>query len=134
VGIDVLSYLQDRIARSYEEQVWVVAILGAMNGFVISQADKLKTVLNPSVIVWGIRCVTLLGILFVWSRHGVYMFYDRQVKQLVESNPDYIMPQLTLFEIAAREAVAWSGVLLYTLVITGMAYASVRVIRSRRRS
>lgn len=134
MSIDVVNYLQDRIARSYEEQVWAVAILGAMNGFVISQADKLKTVLKPSLIVWGIRCITLLGLLFIWSRHGVYMFYDRQVKHLVASNPDYIMPQLTLFEIGAREAVTWSGVLLYTLVIIGMAYASVRVIRSRRRS
>jgi hypothetical protein len=132
--LDLLGFFQDRMARSYEEQVWAVALVGSMNGFIISQARNLLIALNPRILAWGIYLTALVALAFVWSRHGIFVYYDRLAKQIMADHSPIALPGLTGLEAVARLIVGWSGVALYTLLVIGMTYASLRVLRTYGRN
>ena len=125
--LDLLGFYRDRMAKSYEEQVWAVALVGSMNGFIISQAQTLLRVLNPHTLVWGLYLIALVTLAFIWSRHGIFVYYDRLVKQIMADHSPIPLPSLTGLEAVATKIVGWSGVVLYTLLVIGMTYASLRI-------
>jgi hypothetical protein len=126
---DLLEIFQHRMDTAAAEQVWSVAILGSLNAFVITKATDLRRALTEAQAVWGVRIVTALVCLFIWSRHGVYWFYSRQHDAVIEQTPNSHLSDLTWLETAARLGVIWSGVVLYTAICVGMALASIRALK-----
>ena len=80
---DLLSFFQDRMARAYAEQVWAVLLVGSMNGFVIKEARTLLDALKSALVVWGIRIITGLALLSIWSRHAIFLHYDGLAKRIL---------------------------------------------------
>jgi len=125
---DLLSFFQDRMARAYAEQVWAVLLVGSMNGFVIKEARTLLDALNSALVVWGIRIITGLALLFIWSRHAIFLHYDGLAKQILALHSPAVSTGLSNFQQVAAITVGWSGVALYTLLVVGMAYAALRTL------
>ena len=115
--------------RAAAEQIWSAAILGSLNAFLITYVTKLQRALTGTKAVWGIRVATALVCAFIWSRHGVYWYYSQRHDELINLSPASHLSDLTWFETAARFWVMWSGVLLYTAISIGMAYASIRAFK-----
>ncbi len=124
---DLLEFLQQRMAQAYTEQVWTVAIVAAMCGFVVSKREKLIPWCGARLVSWGVRFAALLAVLFIWSRHGIYVYYNRVAGRLIASHAPVAMPQGNPLLDAAGMAVGWSGVLLYSALVLGSAWAAVRV-------
>lgn len=124
---DLLSFCQERMSQAYVEQVWAVALVGGMCGFVISQAGKLAAALSRRAWSWGVGLAATLALLFVWSRHGIYRFYDAWTRQILSGSPAGGL-RLIGGSQAWRSAVGWSGVALYTLIIAGLTFAALRVL------
>ncbi len=131
---DLLGFFQDRMARAYAEQVWAVALVGSMNGFVINQARTLLEALKPAPMVWGIRIITILTLLFIWSRHAIFLHYDGLAKQILALHSPAVSTGLSNFQQVAAITVGWSGVALYSLLVVGMAYAALRTLRTLEHS
>jgi len=123
---DLVEIFQHRMDAAAAEQVWSVTILGSLNAFVITKAADLVRALGRKKATWGIGVVTALVCVFIWSRHGVYWFYSRKHDALVHLESPSYLSDLTWYETAARFCVMWSGVLLYTAICVGMAFASIR--------
>ena len=131
MDINLLEIFQHRMDTAAKEQVWSVAILGSLNAFVITKASDLRRALTEAEAFWGIVIVTVLVCLFIWSRHGIYWFYSRQHDgNLTNLASRSHLSDLKWFEAAARFCVLWSGVLLYTAICVGMAFASIQVLKS----
>jgi len=128
--IDRLSILQDRMGRSYQEQVWTVAVVGGVNGFVIGQATLLASVLGASAVIAGLSLIGFLALLFLWSRHAIYRHYDGLLRELISQGTDGRFFEFTRIQKLARDLVGWSGILLYSLITLAMTWASIAVIRN----
>jgi hypothetical protein len=122
---DCLSFFQDRIAAAYKEQVWAVALVGGMNAFIASHAGRVAAALKRWHLQAIVATVSVLALGFVWSRHFIFMHYDDCVKGMLAStacgalcSPDPI------YGFAAR----WSGITLYTFIITGLYLFASRTI------
>lgn len=125
---DLVSFAQDRIATAYSEQVWAVALVGAMNVFIANHAKRLLRVFDRWALVLGDAVTSGLALLFIWSRHFIFMHYDRLAKEAVGPTaagslvtPDHVAPFLI-------DVAAWSGVLLYTLVVLGAVAVAIRIL------
>lgn len=128
---DLLSFFQDRMARAYAEQVWAVLLVGSMNGFVIKEARTLLDALKSALVVWGIRIITGLALLFIWSRHAIFLHYDGLAKQILALHSPAVSTGLSNFQQVGAITVGWSGVALYTLLVVGMAYAACRTLKTQ---
>jgi len=126
--IDRLTFLQDRMGRSYQEQVWAVSIVAGMNGLVIGQAKLLASALRPSAIVACLVVISLLALLFVWSRFAIYRHYEALIQKLISSGPDATFFELTAFQKVSKRIVGWSGTILYSVIILALAWASISVV------
>ena len=125
---DVVSFAQDRIATAVSEQLWAVALVGALNAFVASHSEKLLDGFRRSVLIAGIAFTSTLALFFIWSRHLIFMHYDGLAKAaLGASTPGALCPTdrvaPTLVFIAG-----WSGVWLYTLVVLGATIIAIRML------
>ena len=125
---DLVSFAQDRIATALTEQLWAVALVGALNGFIASHSKELLGGFRRSVLVAGVSITSTLALFFIWSRHFIFMHYDGLAKAAIGAAtpgalcpPDRVSP--TLGFIAA-----WSGVFLYSLVVAGAAVVAVRML------
>ncbi len=116
----ILELIQQRMATSYNEQLWTVALVGSMSGFVITQVDRLVASVDYKKIRLGIWIVTSLCVLFILLRHGIYLHYnsiiDKEFSILKE-----LSPTMTFL----RYVVLSSGAILYTSITVGMATAAV---------
>lgn len=128
--VDLLGFFKDRMARAYEEQVWAVALIGAMNGFIISKVRDLVSAIKPSIIILGTYVTTALALLFIWSRHAVFVHYDDLAKRIMDKTASGILGRFYGVTPAASELAGWSGVVLYSLLVIGMTYASICVLKS----
>lgn len=129
MDIDYLAIFQQRMDRAAAEQVWSIAILGPLHAFIIIYATKLRKVLTERQGIWGIRIITVLVCLFIWSRHGIYWYYSRQHDLFANISSLAYLNDLTWYEALARLCVMWSGVFLYTAISVGMAYVSVQAFK-----
>lgn len=124
---DLVSFAQDRIAMAHSEQLWAVALVGAMNAFTASHARLLLGGFRRWMLVSGISVISSLALLFLWSRHFVFMHYDAIAKAELGTagesllRPDRVPPVFV-------SLVAWSGVWLYTLVVVGAAAMAIRML------
>ena len=117
---EILELIQKRMATSYNEQLWAVALVGSMSGFVITQVDRLVASIDYKKIRLGIWIVTALCVLFILLRHGIYLHYnsiiDKEFSILKE-----LSPTMTFLKCVVLS----SGALLYTSITVGMAIAAV---------
>jgi hypothetical protein len=129
---DLLSFFKERMAQAYAEQIWAVALMGSMNAFVIIHAPKLEA-RRTKLLAWGVGLGAFLALLFIWSRQGIFHYYNALAKKLIAEHAPVPLPDPTWLQAAASRAVGWSGVLLYTLVVAGMTWASLRVLRKKKK-
>ena len=117
---EILELIQTRMATSYNEQIWAVALVGSMSGFVITQVDRLIASIDYKKIKLGVWIVTFLCVLFILLRHGVYLHYSSIIDQEYS-----ILKELSPTMTFLRWVVLSSGALLYTSITVGMAIAAV---------
>jgi hypothetical protein len=128
---DLLSFFKERMAQAYAEQIWAVALMGSMNAFVILHAPKLEA-RRTRLLSWGVGLGALFALLFIWSRQGIFQYYNALTKKLIAEHGPIDLPDPTWIQGIASKAVGWSGVLLYTLVVIGMTWASFRVLKKKK--
>jgi len=129
---DLLSFFNERMAQAHAEQIWAVALIGSMNAFVILHAPKLEA-RRTKLLAWGVGTGAFLALLFIWSRQGIFHYYNALAKKLIAQHAPVPLPDLTWLQAVASTAVGWSGVLLYTLVVAGMTWASLRVLKKKKK-
>jgi len=134
VESDLLSYFVDRTGRAYEEQIWAVALVGAMAGFLFTQAERVVAVVRRSLLVVGVWATCILALVFIWSRHFIFVHYDTLARATLDMNapgalgsPDRVPP-------VARLLAGWSGVSLYTIIVVAMTIVAVRALAKARQS
>lgn len=116
---ELLELIQMRMAASHNEQVWAVTLVGSMNGFVIAQVDRLIASIEYKKIRLGIWTATVLCILFIFQRHGIYLHYSNLIDQEFAVFKT-LSPMLQLL----RWGVLSSGVLLYSSIAAGISIAA----------
>jgi hypothetical protein len=109
------------------EQVWIVALLGGMNGFIIAQREVLTSAVGVPALVVTVVCASLVGVVFVLSRHLIYRHYDRLLTPQLDEASRRIGRSKPLR--AGRLTVRMSGVILYLLVIVVSGTANILVLR-----
>jgi hypothetical protein len=129
---DLLSFFKERMAQAYVEQIWAVALMGSMNAFVILNASKLEA-RRTRLLAWGVGLAAFFSLLFIWSRQGIFQYYNALAKKLIAEHAPMPLPDLTWLQAVASKVVGWSGVLLYTLVVAGMTWASLRVLKKKKK-
>jgi hypothetical protein len=129
---DLLSFFKERMAQAYTEQIWAVTLMGSMNAFVILNAAKLAE-RRTKLLSWGVGIGALCAILFIWSRQGIFQYYNALAKKMIAEHAPVTLPDPTWIQAAASKAVGWSGVLLYSLVVAGMTWASLRVLKKKKK-
>ena len=130
VETNLVSFAQDRIAMAHSEQLWAVALVGAMNAFIASHSKRLLGGFQRWVLVSGVSVTSIVALLFIWSRHFIFMHYDDLAKAALGATvsgspcpPDRVAPYLVFIA-------AWSGVCLYSLVVIGAATIATRMLFS----
>jgi hypothetical protein len=122
-----MGIYQQRMDKCTTEQFWMVALLGAMNGFIISHKEALTPALGTSELVAAVAMATLVGMVFVLSRHVVYRHYDQVLSpHLVEASNRMLHSKLLP---AGRIAVRCLGVAIYLFVILASGTATLLVLR-----
>lgn len=125
---EILGFIQNRMAAAYQEQTWAVALVGAMNAFIASHAGLLIKGFSFWVLFSGITLLSLFAVAFVWSRHCIFMHYDRCLKEELEKvSSDSICSPTHIPRFRERLA-RWSGVTLYTLIIAGLWAVAFRML------
>jgi hypothetical protein len=122
-----MSLYQRRMDKCTTEQFWIVALLGGMNGFIIAQKEALTSAVGVPALVVAVVCASLVGIVFVLSRHSIYRHYDR----MLAPHLDEVSRRVARSKLmrAGRFAVRMSGVILYVLVIVVSGTANILVLR-----
>ncbi|MCG6964247.1 MAG: hypothetical protein LJE95_13385 [Acidobacteria bacterium] len=122
---DPLDFYLNRMARAYQEQVWAVALVGGLCVFVAAHAERLLGAFNLWTVTRAVVLLSVLTLAFVWSRHFIFVNYDRRTKAALESaasgSVDGVPPALAAL---AR----WSGISLYSLIVIGLAVTALRML------
>ena len=124
---ELLSFMQTRMSTAYQEQVWAVALVGALNAFVAINGRKLRNAIWPWLIHSAVVVVSALALAFVWSRHIIYVHYDDCAKLMLSEasrtvcGPSWASP-------AGAWLARWSGVTLYSLIIVGLLVTAIRLV------
>jgi len=122
-----MGVYQQRMDKCTTEQFWMVALLGGMNGFIIAQKELLSLALGTTALVAAVVIASLVGVVFVLSRHLVYRHYDQAITpHLAEASKRVGKSKLLR---AGRIAVRYSGVIIYLFVILASGTATVLVLR-----
>lgn len=124
-----MGFLQDRMSRSHQEQVWAVALVGGLNSLVINQGKLLAAAIGQGRLALGLALTCLLGLLFLWSRHFIYRHYDGILRELVERDPQARAIQVNGFKRGARTLIGWTGIGLYSLILLATTWAALAVLR-----
>lgn len=129
--VDLLGFFQERMARAYEEQVWAIALVVGMNAFIAGQAAELLKAIKYQIALAGIVLVSSLALLFVWSRHFIYAYYNELTAATIKAaagdsfQPAHVAHPILMF------IVSWSGVTLYTLIIFGMCLVALKMLQAK---
>jgi hypothetical protein len=57
-----IGFYHDRINKAYQEQIWITAIMVAMNGFIIKNSGKLVPAVRPLLFYIQLSTIFLLAI------------------------------------------------------------------------
>jgi hypothetical protein len=130
--VDMLGFCLDRMGRAYEEQVWAVALVGAMAALVISQAERVLVTARYWILIAGLWATSALAMVFVWSRHFIFDYYKGLSRTIIGRDASLsLIPTDGVSPLAAWLA-KWSGVSLYTVIIAGMTIMAVRALSKAR--
>lgn len=127
---DLLSFFKERMAQAYVEQIWAVGLVVSLNAFVFKYAPKQEG-RRTRLLAWGVGISALCALLFIWSRQGIFHYYNALAKKVIATHSPMILPDPNSIQVVASKAVEYSGVLLYTLVVVGMTWASLRVLKKK---
>lgn len=93
----LLGILQQRMDKCTVEQFWAVAIISALDAFVLGKPDSLRDL--PSIAVAGaVVWTTAVGIWYLISRHREYYRSRAAISVLileVEEAPDFLKESLS---------------------------------------
>lgn len=127
---ELLSYYQSRVTTAYQEQVWAVALVCAMNAFIASHATLLLKGFPLWLLQGGISIFSLLAMAFVFIRHRIFAHYDRCIKEELRT----ILPNspLSASYIPQYQALlaGWSGVSFYVLIIVALWSIAFRTLET----
>lgn len=129
--VDLLGFFQERMARAYEEQVWAIALVVGMNAFVAGQAEQLLKAIKYWIALAGVVLVSSLALLFIWSRHFIYAYYNELTAETITAaagdlfQPAHVAHPILMF------IVSWSGVTLYSLIILGMCVVALKMLQAK---
>ena len=133
MDVDFFGFCIDRMGRAYDEQVWAVALFGAMAGFLVTQAHRLVKVIRYSLLFAGLWATCLLALVFIWSRHFIFLHYDELARLMIDlstpgsmCSPDRVSP-------VAKLLAGWSGVSLYSVLVLGMTVVATSVLTGARK-
>jgi len=124
---ELLEFMQGRMATAYHEQVWAVALVGALNAFVAANAPKLRNAIWPWLIHLAVVVVSAVALAFVWSRHLIYVHYDDCAK-LMLSEAARTARGTSWTSPAGAWLARWSGVSLYSLLILGLLVTAISLV------
>jgi hypothetical protein len=127
---DLLSFFQERMAQAYKEQIWAVVLITGLNAFVFRYAPDLEK-RRTKLLSWGVGIGAICSILFIWSRQGIFQYYNALAKKVITAHTPMPLPDPTKLQNIASQAVGLSGVILYSLVVVGMTWASLRVLKKK---
>ena len=128
--MDTVSFLQDRISRAYQEQMWAVSLLGAFYGFMITKGNAIPGKVKPGLLRTGVWISSVLGVAFILSRHVIFAYYDRRLKEELTRAGGINLLQMTALENIGEFMVSLSGVILYSLIVAVLAYVALKTIRT----
>ena len=126
MDVDCLAFFQDRMSRAYEEQIWAVTLVAGLNAFIASQARPLLEAFRYRTTVIGVSLASMLSILFVWSRHIIFVHYDSLVKTALVDAANCSMKLAQSIPLYLDSLARLSGVSFYTVVILGMAIIAIK--------
>jgi hypothetical protein len=127
--MDSLGFFSERMTRAYQEQVWAVALLGGIDGFIVSNGSELSRVINPWISIASVSLLALFALFFVGIRHATYAcYYTLANGELVRKDPS-IETKLPGAVSPNRTFIArWSGVSFYSLLILGLSLLAVMML------
>jgi hypothetical protein len=115
--------------RSYQEQTWAVALVVGLNAVVLGH--KANVALVPGApATWAVAIIGGSATLFIWSRHGIYLYYEHLLQKRAGHDPDLPPTPPTRLLRAGRLVALWSGVVFYTAITVGLTAVSVAVLRN----
>jgi len=122
--MEIVSFLQTKMAQAYAEQIWAVSILGIYYGFIITKGDLLIKALHPKIINFSIRLFSFMGVFFIIGRHLIYEHYNGYLTEILKRSGHRALFELTVLEMAGQVVVNYSGVIIYSGVILLLACAA----------
>jgi hypothetical protein len=134
--MELLDLYQLRMDKCAAEQFWAMAMITAMNGFVLLYTKRLLEVINIKMLVTGILGSTILFCGYIISRHIIYMHYDSLANELIKQIGEGMKSPVPDVEGYRKVLALWSGVSFYSLItiVTGLlSFLAVRNIRRNKR-
>jgi hypothetical protein len=126
---NISGLIGGRMDRSYQEQVWTVGIVVGLNAAIlVPRADVALVLFGATTAAWAVAITGALATIFVWSRHGIYLYYDHLIRSRATNDAVAAASQSRPLRVA-RLLALWSGVLFYSFITVGLTVASVVVLR-----
>ena len=130
MGYELLSYYQSRITIAYQEQIWAVALVCAMNAFIASNSTLLLKGFPLWLLQGGVCAFSLLAIVFVFIRHRIFAHYDRCIKEelgTILPNSPLSASYIPRYQVLLA---GWSGVSFYVLIIAALWSIAFRMLET----
>jgi hypothetical protein len=84
----LVDLYQHRMDRCQSEQFWAVAVYAAVNGFVVTQGDRIIPAIQRGYLLFALLIVGALGLVFVYERLAGYYNYRNQIAQLLANETE----------------------------------------------
>lgn len=130
--MDLLELYQIRLDKCATDQFWAVALLASMHGFIIIKKQLLKEALGEMILRVGIVLATLFGIVYIVSRHFIYLRYDLLANQIMTQKADELTLLLPPSGGFLKEAALYSGVVFYSIIVIAMGIVSFKILSKER--
>jgi hypothetical protein len=96
--------------------------------FIASNAELIRKGFKRWVLVSGITTISLLATAFVWSRHCIFVHYDKCLKTVLETGSFYSICSPNRVPQFYKSLVQYSGVTMYTMIIIGLWFVALRML------
>jgi len=113
-----------KIQTIFQEQKWIIAIICLMNGFIISESDKLNNTIGKIPIIIGFLIITLAAILFLIIRQLTYLKYSKPLNEYYNKNRIEEESLITNLSLKHRKSNNWSGTIIFIIIIVGLSFIS----------
>lgn len=107
-----IGFYQDRINKAYQEQIWITAIMVAMNGFIIENSGKLVPAVKPLLFYILLFIILLLAVGTILIKHFTFIRFN---KKLISIIPDESKSSEKLLKFKKMVALL-AGVITYILI------------------